>query len=146
QLELAKVDAGVQIATLDALVAAFRGSPTATQTPTIAPYNPNMPTVANPTSTITQTVAAAPTNPGTTYIPPAYTPGTGSGQLVPTPSYIPVGAWPNAADVYANQQTQITWENNTLAAQTAANHAQCLANASLSKGYGNYSSLVAACG
>jgi hypothetical protein len=156
QLGLAQIQATSQDHLLDLLSKAFSGNstPTAAASP-VAVTGTTGNSVAAPVST-SNYVAPTPT----TIAPPIYTPNpTGNGQsgdisaiipggqqLVPNFTVIPVGAWPDTNAVNANQQSQINWENATLNANAANNHAQCLSNAGLNKGYANYDSLVAACG
>jgi hypothetical protein len=158
-----QINADVQMKSIDAIVAAFRGN----QNPSVSPGPVTYSTPGNPNPTgqtlpqspvnvstptyISSNPALGATNPGS--LPPGSvvaTPGgpivPGGQLLVPLPNYIPVGAWPDAQIVAKNQQTQVDWENATLQANAVNNKNQCIANANLSKGYANYDSLMAACG
>lgn len=144
QVASEQIAAGVQMKTIDAIVAAFRGN------------NP----IYNPTPTVSQPVWNATGNPITTnnapdtvyVLPPSYNTGSNGGGIawdsgynVPRPNFATCDPR-DVACVANNQAMDIQYSNNLLGAQTANNKAQCLANAQLSVGKPNYAALVAACG
>jgi hypothetical protein len=160
QVALANIDATLQMHTIDAIVGAYQGSAATVPAPvsSAATPAPSIITQAGPMTPVTVTPpvygnivkGVMPPN----FIPPggSMTPGgsvpdviPGGTQLVPNYNVIPVGAWPNVADVNTNTQDQINWENQTVNANRENNRAQCFANAELSRGYPNYDSLIAAC-
>jgi len=148
QVELANIQANVQMKIIDAIVNAFRGGSSAVNpgnVPTGTPYGVVSNPVPQVTSQITPPIPVSISNGGSSdggqfdIIP-------GGTQLVPYPNLVYQGAWPDANVVQANVNSVVDWQNKTLAANAANNRAQCLANAERSRGYANYDSLVAACG
>lgn len=147
QVDLARINAGVQMASIDAIVSAFSGG-----NPTGHPATNPSPIVSTPVSNSQNSINQFTPPQSVTIQPPVYgTPTPGAvlpegQQLVPSPTLTWQGAWPDANVVAHNSQLQVDWMNATLAAQANNNRNQCLANAERSKGYANYDSLVAACG
>lgn len=159
QYKMAALSAAQQMNTVNALVAAFRGptagaasgsAPGAVAPPAGAVYPAPYSTVTNPisqgVSQVSPSVAAPVNVPVYSTAPTDRAIIPGGTQLIPFPSYTPVGAWPNKAAIDYNQQLQIDWQNATLAANNNNNRNQCLANADQSRGQPNYGALVAACG
>lgn len=87
---------------------------------------------------LTQRLNGLPQNPR---LPAALPGGT---QLVPTPGYATCDPR-DVACVMGNQTLNVGWENNSISANNTNNFNQCLINAEMSRGFGNYDSLVAAC-
>ncbi len=156
--EQARINAGLQGKYIDAIVAAFGGSantanPATVANPIVTPSSgsPTNPTVQSapptyayvPTPGGTQSYPVGSYNPAT--IPPGSAPLPGGTELVPRPDYANCNPW-DVACVANNQAMNVSWENASVAAQSANNRNQCLANAQLSAGRDNYASLVAACG
>jgi hypothetical protein len=168
QVAQSQISADVQIAAINAIVGAYRGNngtnPVASipsvATPNIpsTPVNTQTPVfpamVSPPTYPVSNPVGGNPSistypfngNISAGNVVAGALPLAGGALLAPAPTYTPVGAWPDANVVAANQQTQINYENADLQANATNNRNQCLANAALSQGRPGYGSILSACG
>jgi len=137
QVQSQQIQAGVQMAYINAIVAAFTGN-----NPTGSPVTNPGTVVSNP-STASNPINQNPSPVPVTVTPPTY--NGGSQYIVPLPNYSSCD--PRDVNcVNNNQQLNVGWVNNVLSQTAANNKAQCLANAALSVGKPNYNELVAACG
>lgn len=157
-VEQTRINAAIQGKYIDAIIAAFTGnrSPSVSATPVsvATPGSPN-PTVQNlPNSPVTYfptggTGGAMPIGVGS-YNPHTIVPGANPVQydgteLISRPNYATCDPR-DVRCVMGNQDLSIAWENDSIHANAVNNRNQCLANAELSRGFGNYSALVSACG
>lgn len=157
QIELARLQAGLQGRLIDALESAYGGHTPTSPTPitNINTTPPNGPPLGAGGPNLPQSyysnLPVAPitvTTPGGGYPTNLPTDGSilpGGSLLVPAPTYANCDPR-DVACVSRNQTASINWENANIAANAENNRRQCLANASLSAGFPNYASLVAACG
>jgi len=151
QVQLAQIQAQSQADALNAIAAAYGGT-YANHTPTSATPIQSNPTVSGGTSNPVTSYSTTPVVQQNLTAPTASTSNTGFTQplpggtlLVPYPNY--ASCDPRDSTCVANNQSlNVQWVNNIATAQAANNRNQCLANAELSKGFANYSALVAACG
>jgi hypothetical protein len=157
QLESKKIDAQVQMSTLDAIVAAFRGSsspaPTNNNTPTATQPQPTFTTVTPPpTTNITIPTGTGGTTPGATYGGLSFSnPYLDGSVATPGAPIIPGYSVPycdprDVACVMNNQVIATNWQNAAMDAQATSSHNLCIANANRNVGQPNYAALVAACG
>lgn len=161
QYGVAALQAGVQTATLNALVAAFggnQGGGNPVQSTVTDTATGSTTTVAQHTAPVPVYIATPPAPPPIATAPitsttftPTYTPAPGDqvipggSPLISAPSYIPVGAWPDSGVVAQNTQTEVTYLNDQAKANNINNYNQCISNANLSQGYPNFTSLIDAC-
>jgi hypothetical protein len=143
-VDLARIQAQVQMSEIDALVRAYGGTPPGSSGGGTV-YNP--PAATNPVVQITPVYTPLPN----TAPAPQAGPGPAGGiipggvQLLPTPAYASCDPRDSAC-VNRNQTINSGYWDSVQAANAGNNRAQCLANAALSAGQPNYAALVAACG